>query len=489
LFAPAAPTAASAMAEKEEVELKLPEPSVLASPCFVKTYVKGASQREDYFTCDTCKLNWICHHCAKDCHEGHVTRPFQLNALPTFASCSCYTKSGVCTKKAPPRPVTNAPSEATRGPIGPPIATSAGPPPGFAPPVAVSSDPRHTLVLGLPLPPSRVSVLPRVIVTASPPSKSGSPFGSGPPLLLDVSSSHYHDPALFFRNDDSGYDSVLLDALVEYYTSTSPLRGVFDVLFAVALCSSSYDTEYLAVINTWVQQMGVATPLPATTAAATLSMLGDLVRERFRTLQANSDAPSALRVSGAFEQLPPLVNAAGGQGDLAGSQNVSFFQQLAPMLLTESSLFSDIVFRGTLQQSFYLGLEGSFLFHDRKNSRHFYPTCVNLLDTSHVSRMWETVWRDDGISHYAPERAYIELNFRPYTTLIPQALAALDGLSRPYSPNTVNEIKDRIKGARMLLSFCRNSVLHSQKLDNQAESAVILRYSHIRPFIHSSSLL
>lgn len=62
--------------------------------CFTLDYDKEAEATVDYFTCDTCRINWVCEQCATSCHtdKGHTVRPYLKNHVPTFACCYCVKR-------------------------------------------------------------------------------------------------------------------------------------------------------------------------------------------------------------------------------------------------------------------------------------------------------------------------------------------------------------------------------------------------------------
>ena len=64
--------------------------------CFSTEFVKGSGQRVDYFTCATCRMNWVCTTCSTACHVGHDVKPYIMQHKPSFACCYCM-KKGRCT--------------------------------------------------------------------------------------------------------------------------------------------------------------------------------------------------------------------------------------------------------------------------------------------------------------------------------------------------------------------------------------------------------
>jgi len=70
--------------------------SELPRECFSAVFSKDKpDQRVDYFTCQDCKINWVCRPCAEQCHKGHKITPYVHNHRPTWACCYC-AKTGVC---------------------------------------------------------------------------------------------------------------------------------------------------------------------------------------------------------------------------------------------------------------------------------------------------------------------------------------------------------------------------------------------------------
>jgi len=76
---------------KGDLQLK----SDLPKECFSAMYEKGKEQVMDYYSCRTCKSNWICKPCADACHKGHDICEYILQHKPTWACCYCV-KNKTC---------------------------------------------------------------------------------------------------------------------------------------------------------------------------------------------------------------------------------------------------------------------------------------------------------------------------------------------------------------------------------------------------------
>eukprot|EP00500_Bicosoecida_sp_ms1_P013686 CAMPEP_0203826486 /NCGR_PEP_ID=MMETSP0115-20131106/56735_1 /ASSEMBLY_ACC=CAM_ASM_000227 /TAXON_ID=33651 /ORGANISM="Bicosoecid sp, Strain ms1" /LENGTH=121 /DNA_ID=CAMNT_0050735533 /DNA_START=14 /DNA_END=376 /DNA_ORIENTATION=- len=77
-------------------EIVLQGAVVLASDkpalCFASTFVKGAGHVQDYFSCKTCRFNWICEACSASCHAGHEVVPYIQAHKPSYGCCYCKKK-------------------------------------------------------------------------------------------------------------------------------------------------------------------------------------------------------------------------------------------------------------------------------------------------------------------------------------------------------------------------------------------------------------
>jgi len=61
--------------------------------CMTSNYTNGMTM--NYFSCDQCKINWICAACSEHCHKGHTLLPYLTNHKTTWACCYCVSK-GFC---------------------------------------------------------------------------------------------------------------------------------------------------------------------------------------------------------------------------------------------------------------------------------------------------------------------------------------------------------------------------------------------------------
>jgi len=61
--------------------------------CMTYDYKNGVTM--NYFSCDNCKINWICSNCADHCHKGHSLLPYLTGHKTTWACCYCVSK-GFC---------------------------------------------------------------------------------------------------------------------------------------------------------------------------------------------------------------------------------------------------------------------------------------------------------------------------------------------------------------------------------------------------------
>lgn len=63
--------------------------------CMTLKYDKDPIATFNYFSCKTCKTNWICESCRDGCHKGHELLPHLMNHRPTWACCYCM-KNKLC---------------------------------------------------------------------------------------------------------------------------------------------------------------------------------------------------------------------------------------------------------------------------------------------------------------------------------------------------------------------------------------------------------
>ena len=71
----------------------------LPKRCFVDAFTPTSPEPIDYYTCKTCKLNWLCEACTSVCHAGHEIAVFAKAHVPKWACCYCV-KSKACALRA-----------------------------------------------------------------------------------------------------------------------------------------------------------------------------------------------------------------------------------------------------------------------------------------------------------------------------------------------------------------------------------------------------
>mmetsp|Transcript_8311 Transcript_8311/g.20946 ORF Transcript_8311/g.20946 Transcript_8311/m.20946 type:complete len:158 (+) Transcript_8311:1058-1531(+) len=64
--------------------------------CFSRAPFEEGVSACDYFTCQECKLNWICEACAEGCHRsrGHTLVPYLQAHTASWACCYCRKAKG-----------------------------------------------------------------------------------------------------------------------------------------------------------------------------------------------------------------------------------------------------------------------------------------------------------------------------------------------------------------------------------------------------------
>mmetsp|Transcript_22138 Transcript_22138/g.66493 ORF Transcript_22138/g.66493 Transcript_22138/m.66493 type:complete len:366 (-) Transcript_22138:1617-2714(-) len=67
----------------------------LPAACIRHTFDKASPTPQDYWTCNTCSMNWVCVGCRRKCHAGHDLVPFLQQHTPSWGCCYCK-KKGVC---------------------------------------------------------------------------------------------------------------------------------------------------------------------------------------------------------------------------------------------------------------------------------------------------------------------------------------------------------------------------------------------------------
>ncbi|RUS80473.1 hypothetical protein EGW08_011751 [Elysia chlorotica] len=66
--------------------------SDLPKRCFANVFKESGPQPVDYFSCDNCRVKWICKSCIQCCHTGHKFSLFVSSHTPTWACCYCPKK-------------------------------------------------------------------------------------------------------------------------------------------------------------------------------------------------------------------------------------------------------------------------------------------------------------------------------------------------------------------------------------------------------------
>jgi hypothetical protein len=95
-----------------------------------------------------------------------------------------------------------------------------------------------------------------------------------PPVPNSVAADHV---ALIQSWLDTETTAVHATELLTYYSSVSPLRAVFDILFAAALAATPSD-EYLQILNAWMAML-TAQPVTASTFADVIRLrVGETLR-------------------------------------------------------------------------------------------------------------------------------------------------------------------------------------------------------------------
>ncbi len=71
-------------------------------PCITHDFRKEEKKAYNYYSCDTCSLNWICEPCAQQCHKGHEIKEYLRAHVPTWACCYCMKKACILPNKSRP---------------------------------------------------------------------------------------------------------------------------------------------------------------------------------------------------------------------------------------------------------------------------------------------------------------------------------------------------------------------------------------------------
>jgi len=59
----------------------------VGKPCITLNFKPEDKKAFDYYSCDTCKINWICEPCAQQCHKGHDIKTYLKGHIPPWACC------------------------------------------------------------------------------------------------------------------------------------------------------------------------------------------------------------------------------------------------------------------------------------------------------------------------------------------------------------------------------------------------------------------
>jgi len=66
--------------------------SDVPKPCITLKFKKEEQKAYDYYSCETCGMNWICEPCIQQCHKGHAFKEYMKNHVSTWACCYCAKK-------------------------------------------------------------------------------------------------------------------------------------------------------------------------------------------------------------------------------------------------------------------------------------------------------------------------------------------------------------------------------------------------------------
>lgn len=73
--------------------------SDLPKRCFADSFADYDNSPLDYYTCNDCKLNWLCQSCVDCCHRDHKVVIFTKAHVPKWGCCYCV-KSKKCALKS-----------------------------------------------------------------------------------------------------------------------------------------------------------------------------------------------------------------------------------------------------------------------------------------------------------------------------------------------------------------------------------------------------
>lgn len=76
--------------------------SDVPKPCITLKFSKEAKKAYNYYSCETCGLNWICEPCIQQCHKGHEFKDYLRSHVPAWACCYCVKKKCLLPNKNNP---------------------------------------------------------------------------------------------------------------------------------------------------------------------------------------------------------------------------------------------------------------------------------------------------------------------------------------------------------------------------------------------------
>ena len=76
--------------------------SDIPKPCITLNFRTEDKKEYNYYSCETCSLNWICEPCLQQCHKDHTYKNHLKNHVPTWACCYCLKKGCKLPKKNNP---------------------------------------------------------------------------------------------------------------------------------------------------------------------------------------------------------------------------------------------------------------------------------------------------------------------------------------------------------------------------------------------------
>ncbi len=63
-----------------------------AKPCITLKFKAEEKKAYNYYSCNTCTLNWICEPCIAQCHKVHDVKEYLKGHVPQWACCYCLKK-------------------------------------------------------------------------------------------------------------------------------------------------------------------------------------------------------------------------------------------------------------------------------------------------------------------------------------------------------------------------------------------------------------